>query len=115
MLDTLAVLKALGDETRIRILNLLYDGELCVCDIMEVLQITQTKASRHLGVMKNAGLVRDRKQAQWSHYALVRHEDDGFIDLLVRENLRKDPLYAEDLERCAEWVRLKNTQCSQCG
>lgn len=50
------MLNALSDETRLRILNLLYERELCVCDIMGTLQITQAKASRHLIYMKNAGL-----------------------------------------------------------
>jgi len=48
------VLKALSDETRLRILNLLYEQELCVCDVMETLQISQAKASRHLIYLKNA-------------------------------------------------------------
>ena len=63
-------LKALSDETRLRILNLLYENELCVCVIMELLQITQAKASRHLIYLKNVGLVKDRKQAQWSYYSM---------------------------------------------
>jgi ArsR family transcriptional regulator, arsenate/arsenite/antimonite-responsive transcriptional repressor len=54
MENLLDVLKALSDETRLRILNLLYERELCVCDVMETLQITQAKASRHLIYMKNA-------------------------------------------------------------
>ena len=60
------VLKALSDETRLRIINLLYERELCVCDVMEVLQISQAKASRHLIYLKNSGLARDRKVAQWA-------------------------------------------------
>lgn len=55
------VLKALSNETRLRILNLLYEKELCVCDVMETLQISKAKASRHLIYFKNAGLVKDRK------------------------------------------------------
>ena len=82
------VLKALSDETRLRILNLLYESELCVCDIMEILKISQAKASRHLIYLKNAGLVKDRKQAQWAYYSLLQNEHLKFVDTLVYDNLR---------------------------
>jgi len=67
----------------IRILNLLYEKELCVCDIMETLQISQAKASRHLIYLKNAGLVKDRKHAQWVYYSMPDNERIKFIDSLV--------------------------------
>ena len=91
------VLKALSDETRLRIINLLYEQELCVCDLMETLQIPQAKASRHLGCLKNAGLVKDRKQAQWAYYFLSKEEKVNFIDSLVHENLRAMEPYKNDL------------------
>lgn len=62
--------KALADETRLRILNLLVRGELCVCDIMAVLDIGQSKASRHLAYLRNAGLVDDRRDGVWMYYTL---------------------------------------------
>jgi len=111
MINTINVLKALSDETRLRILNLLYDQELCVCDLMEVLAMSQPKVSRHLGYMKNAGLVSDRKQAQWVHYSLIRHEDGQFIDALVKNNLRAGRQYQEDLKRYAEWIEVKGKAC----
>lgn len=111
ILNTVNVLKALADETRLRILNLLYDQELCVCDIMEVLQISQTKASRHLSYMKNAGLLNDRKQAQWVHYSLIRHDDGRFIDSLVENNLRAASLFREDLDHLTEWIGVKEKGC----
>ena len=101
------VLKALSDETRLRMVSLLYEGELCVCDVMETLQISQAKASRHLIYLKNAGLVRDRKQAQWAYYSLVRDRGLGFIDTLVYENLRPERLYQEDLRRLTVWLERK--------
>ena len=72
MLDTVQFFKALADETRLRILNLLVRGELCVCDIMKILAIGQSKASRHLAYLKNAGLVTDRREGLWMHYSLAR-------------------------------------------
>lgn len=71
-LDIVNVLKALSDETRLRILNILYDKELCVCDIKETLDVLQTKASRHLSYLKKARLISSRKKAQWVYYS-YRH------------------------------------------
>ena len=107
MENLLAALKALSDETRLRIINLLYNGELCVCDIMETLQITQAKASRHLIYLKNAGLVKDRRAAQWAWYALVKDERLQFIDKLVFDNLRQIELYQQDLRNLTAWLERK--------
>ena len=107
MENLLAALKALSDETRLRIINLLYNGELCVCDIMETLQITQAKASRHLIYLKNAGLVKDRRAAQWAWYALVKDERLQFIDKLVFDNLRQIELYQQDLRNLTAWLECK--------
>ncbi|MDQ0203594.1 ArsR/SmtB family transcription factor [Pectinatus haikarae] len=107
------VLKALSDETRLRILNLLYERELCVCDVMETLQITQAKASRHLIYMKNAGLVKDRRQAQWSYYTMQKGKHLNFIDSLVYDNLRGMKLYQGDLENLNKWLEQKNSYCDE--
>ena len=107
----LDALKALSDETRLRILNLLYEKELCVCDIMEALKISQAKASRHLIYLKNAGLVKDRKYAQWAYYSMSKDERMKFIDSLVYDNLRNLELYKKDMENLNEWLNQKNIQC----
>ena len=62
MKTTAKLFKALSDETRLRILSLLTEGELCVCDLMEVLQLPQSTVSRHLAYLRNTGLVADRRQ-----------------------------------------------------
>jgi Predicted transcriptional regulators len=108
------ILKALSEETRLRILNLLYEQELCVCDVMETLQITQAKASRHLIYMKNAGLVKDRKQAQWAYYAMKKDERLKFIDSLVYDNLRAMDVYQKDLENLNKWLVQKSGDCGEC-
>lgn len=108
----LNVFKALSDETRLRILNLLYEQELCVCDIMETLQISQAKASRHLIYMKNAGLVKDRKQAQWSHYSMTKDESLKFVDSLVYDQLRKLEPFLMDLQNLHKSRELKRIQCN---
>ena len=105
------VLKALSDETRLRILNLLYEKELCVCDIMETLQISQAKASRHLIYLKNAGLAKDRKYAQWVYYSMPDNERKKFIDSLVYDNLRNLEQYKKDMENLNGWLDKKNIKC----
>lgn len=107
----LDALKALSDETRLRILNLLYEKELCVCDIMETLQISQAKASRHLIYLKNSGLVKDRKHAQWVYYSRFKDDRMMFLDNLVYDSLRNLELYGKDLENLKEWLKRKNIQC----
>ena len=70
MSNTVELFKALADETRLRILNLLCRRELCVCQIVEVLEIGQSKASRHLAHLRHAGLVTDRREGLWMYYSL---------------------------------------------
>ncbi|OPX86801.1 MAG: HTH-type transcriptional repressor AseR [Pelotomaculum sp. PtaB.Bin104] len=98
MINIVDILKALSDETRLRIINLLFEGELCVCDIMETLDITQAKASRHLGVLRRAGLVKDRKSAQWVYYTLAPVEDNKYLDSIVSDHLRQTEPYTVDLK-----------------
>ncbi len=71
MKTTLRFFKALGDETRLRILSLLLEGELCVCDLMSVLELPQSTVSRHLANLRNAGLVEDRRRGVWMFYRLA--------------------------------------------
>jgi len=63
--------RAFSDRTRLRILHMLREGELCVCHIVDVLGVPQPKASRHLAYLRKAGLVKARKQGQWSYYQLA--------------------------------------------
>lgn len=67
-----ALFMAFADRTRLRILHLLADGELCVCDMTAVLRQGQSKVSRHLAYLRRAGLVVDRRQGRWKHYSLAR-------------------------------------------
>lgn len=62
---------ALSDETRLAVLDMLRDGERCVCDLQDALDAAQSRLSFHLKVLKGAGLVTDRREGRWSYYALV--------------------------------------------
>ncbi len=81
MNELLAIFKALSDETRLRIIKLLEQGELCVCDITAALDMIQPKVSFHLSTLKEAGLIKDRKHGKWIHYSI--NEKDLFRRMLI--------------------------------
>jgi ArsR family transcriptional regulator len=93
--------KALSDEARVRILNLILEtGELCVCDLQRVLGFTQTKVSRHLAYLKHSGILEDRRLGGWMIYRLA-NQDDPAAKLLFKElrDLFKDEaVLKKDLE-----------------
>jgi ArsR family transcriptional regulator, arsenate/arsenite/antimonite-responsive transcriptional repressor len=68
--------RALGDETRLRILERLSEGEQCVCDLTDALEAGQSLMSHHLRTLKEAGLTRDRRQGRWVYYSL----DPGVVE-----------------------------------
>ncbi len=65
------IFHALSDETRLAVLQMLGDGERCVCDLQVALEVAQSRLSFHLKVLKDAGLVTDRKDGRWSYYTLL--------------------------------------------
>jgi ArsR family transcriptional regulator len=69
---------ALADEARVEIVARLLDGEKCVCDLQDALEAGQSRLSYHLKVLKDAGLVTDRRQGRWSYYTLER---DAFLEV----------------------------------
>lgn len=79
---TAQTFKALADETRLRILSLLLEGELCVCDLMAVLQLPQSTVSRHLAYLKNTGWVDDRRCGVWIYYSIVEMNSEPHKSLL---------------------------------
>ncbi len=98
--------KAVADPTRLRMLKLLAGGELCVCEIMAVLGLGQSTASKHLNILKAAGLVESRKQGTWTYYRLARPRDTARDFLrLVSARLDGDATIAHDrkvlAKRCA--------------
>ena len=99
--------KVLSDQARLKIIWLLFHHEeLCVCDVMAALGITQSKASRHLATLKHAGLVTDRKDGLWSHYALRPAQDDLARThlALLRRSLAARPDAAPLLKTLQRWL-----------
>lgn len=94
------ILKALGDETRIRIINILRNGPLCVCEIESILEITQSNASRHLNKLMNVNLVTYYKEAKYVYYKL--NEDTlneyNFIKFILEDELEKEGKLKFDYE-----------------
>lgn len=92
----------LSDPIRLRLMALMQrEGELCVCEMTQALDIPQPKASKHLAVLRQAGLVRMRRNAQWVLYALEPGTGDWLVDVLgatLRE-LERDRQLAEDSRR----------------
>lgn len=74
--------RALGDETRLRIVALLSQGELCVCHLEKALDISQPNASRHLGILKASGVVDSRRDGTWVYYSIVEQEHDAVQSVL---------------------------------
>src|SRR5688572_13212978 len=75
--------RALGDETRLRIVALLTHGELCVCHIEQALELSQPNASRQLGILKMAGIVDSRRDGTWVYYFLADQPNDDVANVLA--------------------------------
>jgi DNA-binding transcriptional ArsR family regulator len=100
-----AAMKAAADPTRVRILKMLEGGELCVCQIIAVLALSPSTVSKHLFLLKSAGLVNDRKEKKWVHYSLDRENTDVYVAGILRELsgwLKRDPVMMKDRARLAE-------------
>ena len=77
-------LKALSDPTRLKILYLLSDGELCVCEIMYALNKPQSSVSHHLNILKNLGFIKGRKDGIWIHYSLTSPKITDMVKELIK-------------------------------
>jgi len=110
MRETAGLFKALGDETRLQMLWLMMNRrELCVCDFMELLGVTQSKASRHLRYLYHAGLVNDRRAGLWVHYSLRRSSDPLVRGLLraLRSSMAASEQARDLLTNLDAWLRRK--------
>ena len=109
MFDWESVFKALADGTRLKMMALLIKhGELCVCDLMEALEIGQSKASRHLRYLLHAGLLEDRREAVWVYYRVSQQLSADIPSLvkILADVLPTDAVKALD-KRLAKWSKVK--------
>ena len=93
--------RALADRTRLRLLSLMGDDELCVCFFVEILRASQPKISRHLAYLRRAGVVSARREGKWMHYRIVEPSDRHAARIFreVRAWLKQDTLMQRDRER----------------
>jgi ArsR family transcriptional regulator len=99
--DLVKLFAALADPTRLRLLNLMSGREVCVCYFVEILKQGQPKISRHLAYLRNAGIVRARREGKWMHYSIQRPGDPEASSILdaVLANLAEKPEMKADLAR----------------
>jgi len=112
MRDLEQLFKGLADQTRLRILNLLIHGELCVCDIQYVLESSQPNVSRHLTYLKNSGLVLDRREGARMYYQLAQPYGGVNKSLygFLRDVFKSSAVLAEDSQKLKEAI--ENGSCT---
>jgi ArsR family transcriptional regulator, arsenate/arsenite/antimonite-responsive transcriptional repressor len=93
--------RALADPTRLRLINLMSEQEICVCYFIEVIGAPQPKISRHLAYLRGAGIVAARREGKWMHYRLTMPHDSHAASILKNtlEALRQDKQMERDCER----------------
>jgi len=105
-MDVIESFKALSDPTRLRILNLLNQGELCVCDIISALDMPQSTISRHLSVLKTSRFISSRKDGLWHYYKINRQSEvEKGLFAVLEKVWEKDSLFSKDLNKL-------KTQCA---
>lgn len=104
------LLKALSDETRLRMVALLVSGERCVCEIETCLHLTQSNASRHLNVLRSAGILASEKHAQWAYYRISEKFRTQHADLYsyLQTNFAVQEPYLGDAKRAENSVMHHN-------
>jgi len=109
MREFVKAFKALSDETRLRILNLLLERECCVCEVMQALGISQTRASRNLGILHDAGFLKMRRDGLWALYSIDEEATREYLGQLVTtvdKALQGNEVVAVDRERLRRAVRV---------
>ncbi len=99
------LMKALSDETRLRIFNLLLERECCVCEVMQTLDISQSRASRNLGILQNAGLLKTRRDGLWVLYSIDWQAANHHATHLARW-LQNHPIESEQLAKDRQKLKL---------
>lgn len=101
------ILKALADENRLRLFNLLALDEFCVCEIEVFLNMSQSNVSRHLSKLKSSGIIMSKKEAQWVHYRVssqFREKYPGLVSDILK-SLALKPIIQEDKERVDQYKK----------
>ena len=96
-----SLFSALADRTRLRLINLIGDSEVCVCFLVEILKTSQPKISRHLAYLRRARVVAARREGKWMHYRLTEPPDEHAARIFreVRTSLSEHPEFQRDREK----------------
>lgn len=100
--DFVDMTKALADENRLRALMLLRDSPLCVCQIIEILELAPSTVSKHMSILRQARLVHSLKQGRWMHYSLAEESESQAVAEAIRwviKHLEKDPKIINDQKK----------------
>lgn len=97
--------KALADKTRLRIVALLLKRNFCVCEIMDVLGMTQSRISRHLGILKQTGFIEEERKGKWVIYKITNKQSK--ILSYIQHKLKNEPIYAIDIARIKKTLKKK--------
>jgi DNA-binding transcriptional ArsR family regulator len=117
MRELLAITKALSDESRLRALVAIKDGELCLCQIIQVLGLSPATVSKHMDLLERAGLVQRRRQGKWRYYRLSDGSAQGPPRTALKwvfEQLPKDPRLIEDARKAQKVRRQDLDEVSAC-
>jgi len=109
MQDLIKAMKALSDETRLRILKVLLERECCVCEIMQALDISQSRASRNLGILQDAGFLKARRDGAWIVYSVDWQTGNSYatsLAKLLRDSPISNEVLAQDKKRLSCAVRV---------
>ncbi len=109
MRETIKAFKVLSDETRLRMLNMLLERECCVCEVMQALEISQSRASRGLTALYDAGFLKMKKDGLWSLYSIDKEGIQVYQSQLieaVKEALKNNKIAALDKERLSKAKRV---------
>lgn len=101
MNDFVSIAKALGDESRVRALMALTGGELCLCQIIELLGLSPSTVSKHMSVLQQAGLIQRRKDGRWHYYRLVGKEGSPVAREAIRwarRSLAEEGVIVDDIQ-----------------
>ncbi|MFC1943770.1 ArsR/SmtB family transcription factor [Chloroflexota bacterium] len=109
MQELIRAMKALSDETRLRILSILLEKECCVCEVMQALDISQSRASRNLGILQDGGFLKARRDGAWMLYSVDWETANRYatsLAKLLKDYPVNDKVIAEDRKRLKKATRV---------
>jgi DNA-binding transcriptional ArsR family regulator len=116
MLKILNITKALSDENRIRALMMLTGGELCVCQIIEMLGLAPSTVSKHMSILRQAELVQTRKEGRWIYYRLADRKARPACEILdwLQKHLKNDETILDGVKQLRQMQKMSKDQLCEC-